>query len=324
MTTDTTRAAVAESQLPTYDELPLNEALKCRFAWGVFGQDDQLGTINLLTPTRVAAAAAEIRRGQIFNLSLPLNLPDPPWSDRGAYQHHIFSGGRNSQDDYLDNFFLQSSSQWDSLRHISAREFGFYNGVSAEDAGPNGDKLGIQHWVEHGIAGRGVLLDVARHMEQKGTPLNPRADFAIMPELLREVAEAQGTPLRTGDILMLRTGYIGAYLAATPEERAGFKEQRDCPGLSAGEESARFLWDSHVAAVVSDNPAVEQVPGSPSIGYLHRRLIPMLGLALGEFFTFESLAADCAQDGRYTCFFTAAPLNLPNGVGSPANATAIK
>jgi len=311
-------------QLPSYHELPLNETLGMRYAWGVFGADDQLGTINLLTPERVARAAREIQRGQIFNLSLPLNLPDPPWSDRGTYKHHIFSSNRNTQDDYLDNFYLQASSQWDGLRHIRAREFGFYNGVSGEDAGPGGSKLGIERWAEHGIAGRGVLLDVAGYMARRGTPLNPRAEFAIRPELLDEVAAAQGTTLEIGDILLLRTGYMQAYLAATPEERVSFKEHRDCPGLSADEAMAAWLWNRHVAAVTADNPAVELVPGDPAVGYLHRRIIPMLGIAVGELFNFEALAADCARDGRYTCFFVGVPLNLPGGVGSPANAIAIK
>jgi kynurenine formamidase len=313
-----------ETPLPRYDELPRYEPLSANHAWGVFGADDQLGTINLLTPQRVAQAAREIQRGQMFNLSLPQNLPDPPWSARGSYVHHVFSSNRNTQDDYVDNFYLQSSSQWDSLRHIRAREYGFYNGFSGEDAGPGGSKLGINNWADHGITGRGVLLDVARYMERQGTPLTAQEEYAIQPEMLEAVAEAQGSPLQTGDIILLRTGYIGAYLAGSPEDRVRFKENRDCPGLSSAEPMARYLWDKHPAAICSDNPAVEQVPGSPSLGYLHRRLIPLLGFALGELFTFETLAEDCARDGRYSCFFIGVPLNIPGGVGSPANAMAIK
>jgi hypothetical protein len=50
----------------------------------------------------------------------------------------------------------------------------------------------------------------------------------------------------------------------------------------------------------------------------------MLGLPLGELWDLEALAADCAADGRYECFFTSAPINLPQGVASPPNALAIK
>ena len=313
-----------EGDLPSYDSLPRNETLGMRHAWGVFGADDQLGTINLLSPDRVKAAAAEIRRGQIFNLSLPLNLPEAPLPPRQGYRHHIFDIDRNTQDDYLDNFYLQASSQWDGLRHIRAREFGFYNGASGEEAGPGGSRLGIDRWAEHGIAGRGVLLDVARHRERLGAPLDAHTPFAIGPELLEEVARQQGSPLRPGDILLLRTGYMRAYLAASPEERARIQEEQQSPGLAGDESMARYLWDAHLAAIAVDNPAVEVLPIDPAAGYLHRRVIPLLGLAMGEFFTFETLAADCTDDGRYTCFFVAVPLNLPGGVGSPANAIAIK
>jgi hypothetical protein len=75
---------------------------------------------------------------------------------------------------------------------------------------------------------------------------------------------------------------------------------------------------------VADNPAVEVVPGDPEAGSLHRRLIPLLGFPLGEFFVLDGLAQACAQDGRYTCLFVGVPLNLPGGVGSPGNAIAIR
>jgi hypothetical protein len=87
---------------------------------------------------------------------------------------------------------------------------------------------------------------------------------------------------------------------------------------------ARFLWDQHFAALAVDNNAVESFPGDPNVGYLHRRLIPLLGFALGEWFNFEELGRSCAEDGRNTCFFVSMPLNLPGGVGSPANAVAVK
>ena len=312
-----------DSPLPTYEELPLNETLNMRHAWGVFGEDDELGTVNLLTSERVAAAREEIRTGKMFNVCLPLDLPNPQFSGRQPFEHTVFSIDRNTQDDRLDNFHLQASTQWDSLRHVRAREFGFYNGISGEDAGPEGDKLGIERWVNHGIVGRGVLLDVARYCESRGTPLNPRSNEPIGPDLLEEVAAAQRSPLRVGDILMLRTGFIKTYLAASDAERETFPDG-SCPGLTGSEDMARYLWNKHVAAVIGDNNALELIPVDPAIGFLHRRIIPLLGLAVGEFFDFESLAEDCASDGRYTTFFVSVPLNLRGAVGSPGNAIVIK
>lgn len=311
-------------EVPRYDELPLNETMGMRTSWGVFGADDEAGTVNHLGHDAYRRGAACIKTGAVHCLSLPLDLPDPPWTPRRTrYEHHVYFSKRNSQDDYIDNFQLQGSSQWDGLRHYRAREFGFYNGLTEQDAGAGGTRLGIDVWARRGIIGRGVLLDVAGYLAAQGTPIDPRAGVGIEASTLEAVAEAQGSPLEPGDILLVRTGYMQAYLAATPAERVGFAEQRDCPGLSAGEETARFLWDNMLAAVAADNPAVENVPGSREKGSLHQRLIPMLGFAIGEFFTFETLAAACAERGDYTCFFVSVPLNLPGGVGSPANAVAI-
>jgi kynurenine formamidase len=227
------------------------------------------------------------------------------------------------QDDVLDGFCPQASSQWDGLRHVRAREFGFYNGVGDRDAGPGGRRLGIEAWARHGIAGRGVLADVAGYLAARGTPLDPRREFAITADLLAEVLARQGTDLLGGDILLVRTGFVGAYLRADTAERVDFARRQDCPGLAADEDMARYLWDHRFAAVAADNHAVECQPGDPAVGFLHHRLIPLLGFALGEWFDLDSLAAECAAQGRYSCFFAGVPLNLPGGVGSPANSIAI-
>jgi hypothetical protein len=76
--------------------------------------------------------------------------------------------------------------------------------------------------------------------------------------------------------------------------------------------------------VVTDNPAVEQTPGDPAVGSLHRRVLMSLGMPLGELFDLDTLAARCAADGRWTFAFTAAPLPLVGGVGSTANALAVR
>lgn len=325
MRTERSRREDPLPRLPAYAELPRIDVLEARHAWEVFGTEEDLGRVSLLTPAVVAEAGRELVRGDVFNLSLPLDLPNPPWSPvRRPYVHRIFAPNRNSQDDYLDSFYLQASTQWDGLRHYGAREFGYFGGVDARGAGPEGDRLGIEKWAEHGIVGRGVVIDVARHLLRGGRRLDPRVDLAISVEMLLDTLESQGSTLRQGDIALLHTGYLDAYLAASEEERQDFSSVRDCPGLHAGEAMAEFLWDAGVVAVVADNPAVEDVPGSRQTGSLHRRLIPLLGFALGELFDLRALSADCEADGRYSCLFMAAPLNLPGGVGSPGNALALK
>lgn len=313
--------------LPRYADLPAIPVTGDRHCWGVFGPDDHLGTINLLTPERVRRAVGLVRRGQVFNLSLPLDQPYPPlvWG-RQRYRHTITAPERNALDEVLDNFYPQLSTQIDGLRHIRYREFGFYGGRQDEDIAKGA--LGIEALARHGIVGRGVLLDVARWMEAQGQPLNPRGEFAIRPEHLDATAQAQGVVMQEGDILLLRTGWLGWYLSLPEGERASIGNMMDntlaMPGLYAGWETAAWLWDHGVALMAADNVAVESLPVRREVGFLHRRLIPLLGMPLGEFWALDALALDCAQDGVYAFLVVAVPWNLPGGVGSPANAIAIK
>ena len=97
--------------LPKYQQLPEIETGGDHHAWGIFGKADQLGTINHLTMGHVREASTLVKRGAVFNLSLPLNLPNPPFSkERGTYRHTVTHTNRNSRDDKLDDLYLQASS----------------------------------------------------------------------------------------------------------------------------------------------------------------------------------------------------------------------
>jgi kynurenine formamidase len=309
------------SELPDYDDLPEIPGLGLRHAWDVFGPEDCVGSINLLTPERVAAAAALVTSGRRVSLDLPLDLPDPPLFGRQPYAHTVFALNRNEMDDRLDNFHLQGSTQWDALNHVRCREHGYWGGRTQDPTeGPNG--LGIHHWAERGIVGRGVLVDVARHLDRQGDydPLDGRpVDVADLEATLAD----QGTTLEPGDILCIRTGWCSGYRRLGAGARAAYAEAPTFVGLRGTEDMARFLWNNHPAAVCCDNPAVERVPGDPADGSLHRRMIPALGLAFGEMFDFEGLAEACRAEVRSTFLFVAAPLRIPDGLGSPGNALAI-
>jgi kynurenine formamidase len=308
--------------VPSYAELPQIAALGLAHAWGAFGPDDELGTINHLTAERVRDAATLVVDGTIVNLSLPLNMPDPPLSGRRAFEHELYNIDRNTLDDRLDSFYPQASSQWDGLRHIRAREFGFYGGMT-ETPPAGGGRLGIEHWAEHGIVGRGVLLDLERFCRDSDPSFDAFSGEPVSIETVAACAEAQDVALRPGDVLCLRFGWTAAYRQLDAAGRSAYAENATSAGLAADEDVARFLWDAQVAAVVCDNPAVEGSPGTPG-DFLHRRLLPLLGFALGEMFDFDRLAALSSADGRYEFFFVGVPLNLPGGVGSPANAIAIR
>ncbi|MBI5289095.1 MAG: cyclase family protein [Chloroflexi bacterium] len=315
------------NDLPSYRDLPAKEGAPTGSSWGLFGDDDQLGTLNLLTPERVASAARLIRKGAVFPLNLRIDKPSPPLYGRGA-PRQTMTAGANGRDDYLDNFWPQASSQWDSLRHIRHPRDGFYNRTPDDAVVAGGGRLGIENMAQRGIAGRGVLLDVARHFSATDRTLDQKTDQRITAEDLAACARAHNVEIRTGDILLIRTGWLTWYFnTATPAEREQMADrvQLRAPGLAAGEEMAAYLWDLHIAAIAADNPALEAwPPREDSGGFLHFHLIPLLGMPIGELWWLDALAEDCAGDRVYEFFFTSAPLNVPGGVGSPPNALAIK
>lgn len=309
--------------LPDFDDLPEIPGLGLRHAWDVFGRDDVLGSVNLVTPERVALAAASVTTGEMLSLDLPLDLPDPALFGRETYRHSVFALNRNEMDDRLDGFHPQGSTQWDALNHVRCREHGYWGGRTQNPMdGPN--DLGIHHWAKHGIAGRGVLVDIAGWRQQTGGGFDPLDPVALTVADIESTLTWQHVDLEIGDIVCIRTGWVGAYLRLAADQRTAYAAEPTFAGLAAGEDMARFLWNAHPAALCCDNPAVEVVPGNPAIGSLHRRLLPMLGMALGEMFDFETLAERCRADGRWTFFFVAAPLHVPGGLGSPGNALAIR
>jgi kynurenine formamidase len=300
--------------VPKYGELPRNEALGLPHAWDVWGREDNLGTLNHLTPERVAAAATEIRTGERFALSLPAELIDPPLFGRQPMRRTTFAASRNDWDESYDSVFPQAASQWDGLLHVRAREQGFWTGY-AGDPPDAGDRLGIEHWA-HGITGRGVLLDLAVPHPLTATPVDA--------DQLRRAAAAQGVEVRPGDILCLRFGWTQAYRGLDAAGRTAMSEKPAFAGLAGSEAVAELLWDWNVAAVTADNPAIEVAPGDPAIGSLHRRLLPMLGFALGELFDLDALADACRRDDRWTFFLVGVPHRVRGSLASAANAVALR
>ena len=316
-------------ELPRFDELPLT-AEGARSAWGVFGPTDNVGTINLLTPDRIAQAAQLVRKGAVFPLDTPVDYFTPPISPARAAPRHtiIHRPGTASFDDLVDNFYLQGASQWDSLAHVGYDVDAFYNGVTEADvyAGRNT----IDHWAKRGIVGRAVLFDMVRARASVGRPYDPGTTVAFDVEDLEVAREIGGFELETGDIILLYTGVDEWYASMSDDDRRARFPNRDVtfPGIAHSEEICRYLWDHHVAAIASDTMAVEEWPRDPDpthiYGNLHRILIGQFGMALGEFLWLRDFAQDCANDGCYEAFFTASPFYVPGGIGSTTHALAIK
>jgi kynurenine formamidase len=167
---------------------------------------------------------------------------------------------------------------------------------------------------------------MSRTLQEAGRPceLGERTAFTI--EELELARQRAGVEYQPGDVVVIHSGFAAWYVGLTPRERAAVARAGAFPGIAQGEEMCRYLWNAHVAAVVSDTPAVEAFPVKQSdlFGFLHRILIGQFGMAIGELWWTEELAADCAEDGVYEMFLTSTPLHTRGGIGSPANALAIK
>lgn len=313
--------------LPSFDQLPAVEGAPPHSAWWLFGRDDQVGLFNLQTPERIVGAAKLVAAGKMFALNWALELPSPPLFGRGAIRQTI-SAGPISHDDVLDNFYPQASSQWDTLVHVGNSQHGFYNGIThAEVTGKSGSKGGVDNWARRGIAGRAVLLDVGRYLESQGDPIDFTTDRRFSVEELEACRKAQGVEFEPGDVLLLRTGWTEWYTGLEQPQRNALANMATfrAPGIASGEPMARYLWDLHVVAAASDLPSLEAWPPRRDFGgFLHEWLIGLFGMAIGELWDLASLAADCAGDGRYACFFVSAPINKLGGIGSPPNAIALK
>ncbi|KAF7353898.1 hypothetical protein MVEN_01075700 [Mycena venus] len=329
------------ARIPAYDELPhFRNFPGC--AWGVWGTEDQLGTVNLLTNALVKQSAAEeIRTGKTVSLNWPLNFPDKPMFGRIPPEINLIQKqkeGRNySRDDEI-HINTQSGTQWDGLRHFPIVEHEmFYNNTPGStlprglnpmpdphQIDPTYTRIGIQNWADHGICGRGVLLDLVNFLSKNGVlPYDPWTTHAITVKELEACAEAQGISFRRGDILMLRVGFIKKYYESAQESRDALRGKPETfAGIEQSEEMKRFLWNNHFAAVASDQPALENWPPSPGTPHMHQTILGLWGMPIGEFFDLEKLAKVCAEYHRYTFFVSSWPLNIIGGAASPPNAAA--
>ena len=322
-------AKVELSKIPLFSQLPVRQGAPPDSNWGVFGDDDEVGCVNFLTEEGVIEAARLVQKGKVFRLDTPINYATPPLFDREPVHHtkkSFESLGLLGYDDVLDSYNTQEGSQWDGLGHVgnlSARAF--YNGTNNDEI-KRTNKLGIHNWAGR-FVGRGLLIDAFRYREDSGRPLNPLRDEKYSLADLKAALEAQHSALKPGSILLVRTGWMGAYLAAAAEEKrnmAPINKLKSC-GIDASREMVAWLWDNRVAAIGTDCPAVEPWPWDfHDPGALHYRTLSLLGMPLGEQFVLDPLAADCAADKRYEFMLVSVPLHLVGGIASPPNAVAIR
>lgn len=322
------------TNVPSYEQLMNRTGYPPGSSWGLFGDNDELGSVNFATPTAILQAARSVRRGVTINLDYPINVFDPPISrDRSPAKHTIYARHPDARDDWLDSFYLQGTTQIDALRHRRHHDHGFYNGVSDEQIDEGTPALGIGRWAEKAIVGRGILLDVDRYLISHGRRIDYESGETITVAVLEQTAEHFGIEFRSGDILMVRTGWAGHLFGdASTEYRNSLIDTFKSPGLHQSRETLAWLWDHQFSLIAADNIAFEAIPAHPDStfesecdgGLMHQDLIALLGFAVGEIWALDDLAEDCAATGTYESFVVSKPLYLRGGVGSPANAVAIR
>jgi len=301
--------------------------------WGDYGVDDRVGRLNELTSERVVRAAAEIRTGQRFCLSLPLDYPggNVVFAFRHPPEHKVvdrmgapardfpFSRSRDGAtgvvNDDIVTLWTQYSTQWDALGHVGSQfdanddgeaEIVYYNG---HYPGPDVDGMATV-----GLQGRGVMVDLQR----KYGNLKIAVDYAMLEEVMRE----QDVVVEAGDILTLRTGWAQLLV-----DMKGSPDKEVVHHSSAGLDSndrrlLEWIAQSGIAAIVADNIAVEAYPpkagaaGTPFLP-LHELCLFKLGMNLGEMWYLSELADWLQQNERSRFFLTAPPLRLRGHVGSP-------
>lgn len=332
------------TKFPTRKDVPKREDAPEGAAW-VWGQHDQIGRINLLTPSRVSAAAKEVQTGEIVPLNLPLNVPNVPAFGREPFQHQIktLAAGIAYDDKYQLN--TQSGTQWDGFRHFAhIPTEKFYNGATGKDIeGPEANNnCSIHHWAEHGIVGRGILLDYWTYANKIGVgkTYDPYDYHTISYEDLQACGKSQGIDIRPasqggdikiGDILFIRSGFVTTYYAKDPDARAaaalrphtiGKDDGQRWAGVKQEEAMIDWLHDCYFAAVAGDAPSFEAWPSQEEY-HLHEYILALWGMPLGEMFDLEKLASTCKEKGRWTFFVTSAPNHCEGGVSSHGNALAV-
>ncbi len=327
--------------------------------WGRWGNDDRIGTLNLIIDDAVAHAASLIKTGRRVSCALDLRndglqfgqvqgrinpeltmtmINSPFGDDKNSHDknsHDKNSHDKNSDDKISDDenddarsliphfsddivtMALQTATHWDGLSHVSYDNT-LYNGVPASSINSVGASvLGIEN-IRH-LTGRGVLLDLCT---SKGVTQLP-SDYEITPKDLDEAAQRCGVTMRTGDIVLLRTGRMQLLDAGAEEYLLGPNKDATCPG--PGLDAVCWFHRHDVAAVATDTYIFEAFPGTNPDDTLavHCLHLVDMGLTQGQNWNLETLAAVCAEENRYEFFLEANPEPFVGGCGSPVNPVAV-
>jgi len=312
--------------------------------WGRWGEDDERGAINLLTPERIVAAAETVSEGKSFTLGIEIagDQSAPRWPTRAPSEHFMtldkgyvesgkvnrdHVGGWESSDDVL-HAYNHGTTHVDALGHVWYDDK-LYNGFDANSTKGGLDRCDIATVAEEGIVGKGVLLDVARHRDVDYLGRDER----VTVDELRACADEQDVDVTDADVLLVRMGVIelfydegdAVYYEEYSDTWHGSEILRE-PGPTYTDDLANWFADADLALYGTDSISAEQVV-SEETGTrtpLHPALLRDLGVLISELNWLQDLAADCAEDGRYEFMYVASPPKLDGGTGGILNPLAVK
>ena len=297
-------AALAQ---PTDPRLPTQEEVDAWYTerrnWGRWGPNDQMGAVNLITPDKRVAAARLATTGRTVSLS---RVFEP---EQQFIRKNVRGRGGSVVDYYGFIYHGQTVTHVDALCHMWDED-GMWNGHDPnEEIDTRGARFGdITAWSE-GLITRGVLLDVPRH---RGEPY-VTAEKPVHGWELEQIAGAQGVAVEVGDALLVHSG-------REEYERGGGRIGGGArPGLHVS--CAKFIRDRDVALLGWD--MMDARPNDYGLPFPVHGVLINYGVALLDNAFLESLAAACAEEGRYEFLFMALPLKVARGTGSPANPIAM-
>jgi kynurenine formamidase len=289
-------------------------------SWGRWGAEDELGALNLLTPSRVAAAAGLVRSGIAVSLSLPLNTSKGPGCPTPADFHMTQShdadvglGSMGFAKDYVGvDYHSDGHTHIDALCHV-AYNGRLYNGVAAGSVTAEGAAADAIDLVKDGLVGRGVLLDVPR---LRSVPWLEPGEHVFRDDL-EAAAREQGVEIDEGDILLVRTGHTRRLAELGPWNTAESKA-----GLHPT--TMRLLAERGVAALGCDGNSDTAPSSTEGVAFpIHVLALNAMGVLLLDYLQFEDLSSACEAAGRWEFLCITAPLRSVGGTGSPVNPLAI-
>lgn len=281
---------------------------------GRWGKDDELGTLNYITPGKRIEAARLVREGRAMSIGRDLdtvqsaNNPQPVRHTM-CYQSHYPIGCVDAVVIDMHGFAI---THVDAVAHVYRGQDVYNNRRAADVALPGGLSFGDILVQRDGVFTRGVLLNVAA---ARGTDwLDP--DDGVTAADLSAAERRQDLKVTTGDCIFVYTGLQKREASLGPEnlaERVGIMP-----------DAIRWMHEREISVYSGDCVDAFPNPYGPRYAiYFHAITLAAMGLVLLDIPALEPLVEVCDELERSEFLLTMAPLRLKGGTGCPVNPIAL-